>query len=96
KPNTNVPGYEFTGKTTVDKDGNTVHVYRKVVKTSAKPEVKVTTKKTPAKPVKKAQVAGELPKTSATTPETNSAIPAGLAASLAAAGLLAARRRKEK
>ncbi|HFU3800023.1 TPA: MucBP domain-containing protein [Streptococcus suis] len=30
KPNTSIPGYEFTGKTTVDKDGNVTHVYRKV------------------------------------------------------------------
>ncbi|HFI0451791.1 TPA: MucBP domain-containing protein [Streptococcus suis] len=30
KPNTSIPGYEFTGKTTVDKDGNVTHIYRKV------------------------------------------------------------------
>ncbi|MGQ7374014.1 MucBP domain-containing protein [Streptococcus suis] len=30
KPNTSIPGYEFTGKTTVDEDGNVTHVYRKV------------------------------------------------------------------
>ncbi|HEM6372831.1 TPA: MucBP domain-containing protein [Streptococcus suis] len=30
KPNTSISGYEFTGKTTVDKDGNVTHVYRKV------------------------------------------------------------------
>ncbi|HGA1494963.1 TPA: MucBP domain-containing protein, partial [Streptococcus suis] len=30
KPNTSIPGYEFTGKTTVDKEGNVTHVYRKV------------------------------------------------------------------
>ncbi|WP_105107983.1 MucBP domain-containing protein [Streptococcus suis] len=30
KPNTSIPGYEFTGKTTVDKDGNVTHVYREV------------------------------------------------------------------
>ncbi|HFI0621756.1 TPA: MucBP domain-containing protein [Streptococcus suis] len=30
KPNTSIPGYEFTGKTTIDKDGNVTHVYRKV------------------------------------------------------------------
>ncbi|HEM5240850.1 TPA: MucBP domain-containing protein, partial [Streptococcus suis] len=30
KPNTSIPGYEFTGKTTIDEDGNVTHVYRKV------------------------------------------------------------------
>ncbi|NQJ22783.1 YSIRK-type signal peptide-containing protein [Streptococcus suis] len=30
KPNTSIPGYEFTGKTTTDEDGNVTHVYRKV------------------------------------------------------------------
>ncbi|HEL9630907.1 TPA: MucBP domain-containing protein, partial [Streptococcus suis] len=30
KPNTSIPNYEFTGKTTIDKDGNVTHVYRKV------------------------------------------------------------------
>ncbi|HEL2110895.1 TPA: MucBP domain-containing protein [Streptococcus suis] len=30
KPNTSIPGYVFTGKTTVDEDGNVTHVYRKV------------------------------------------------------------------
>ncbi|HFI0246153.1 TPA: MucBP domain-containing protein [Streptococcus suis] len=30
KPNKSVPNYEFTGKTTVDEDGNVTHVYRKV------------------------------------------------------------------
>ncbi|HFI0114550.1 TPA: MucBP domain-containing protein [Streptococcus suis] len=30
KPNKSIPGYEFTGKTTVDEDGNVTHVYRKV------------------------------------------------------------------
>ncbi|MEG3312045.1 MucBP domain-containing protein, partial [Streptococcus sp. SS-4456] len=30
KPNTSISGYEFTGKTTIDEDGNVTHVYRKV------------------------------------------------------------------
>ncbi|WP_153060167.1 MucBP domain-containing protein [Streptococcus suis] len=29
-PNKSIPGYEFTGKTTTDENGNTTHVYRKV------------------------------------------------------------------
>ncbi|HEM5319500.1 TPA: MucBP domain-containing protein, partial [Streptococcus suis] len=33
KPNTSIPGYEFTGKTTIDEDGNVTHVYRKVTPT---------------------------------------------------------------
>ncbi|MDO4813552.1 MAG: Rib/alpha-like domain-containing protein, partial [Gemella sp.] len=48
----------------------------------------------PEAPVKKVAKAGVLPKTSATT-ESNAALPAGLAAALAAAGLLVSRRRKE-
>ncbi|HFU4456357.1 TPA: MucBP domain-containing protein, partial [Streptococcus suis] len=34
-PNRSIPGYEFTGKTVTDADGNTTHIYRKV-KTPAK------------------------------------------------------------
>ncbi|MDO4814880.1 MAG: YSIRK-type signal peptide-containing protein [Gemella sp.] len=48
-----------------------------------------------AKPATKATPAGALPKTSATRTETNTALPAGLAAALLAAGLLTTRRRKE-
>ncbi|MCQ8261164.1 MucBP domain-containing protein [Streptococcus suis] len=29
-PNKSIPGYEFTGKTVTDSDGNTTHIYRKV------------------------------------------------------------------
>ncbi|NQN88267.1 hypothetical protein HO997_10305, partial [Streptococcus suis] len=32
-PNKSIPGYEFTGKTVTDPDGNTTHIYRKVVTT---------------------------------------------------------------
>ncbi|CYW37516.1 MucBP domain-containing protein [Streptococcus suis] len=32
KPNKSIPGYEFTGKTVTDPDGNTTHIYRKVKK----------------------------------------------------------------
>ncbi|HEM6089508.1 TPA: MucBP domain-containing protein, partial [Streptococcus suis] len=38
-PNKSIPGYEFTGKTTTDENGNTTHVYRKVT-----PAKKVVTK----------------------------------------------------
>ncbi|MGF0112526.1 MucBP domain-containing protein [Streptococcus sp. SGI.013] len=31
-PNKSIPGYEFTGKTVTDEDGNTTHIYRKVTK----------------------------------------------------------------
>ena len=31
-PNKSIPGYEFTGKTVTDPDGNTTHIYRKVKK----------------------------------------------------------------
>ncbi|MET3634504.1 MucBP domain-containing protein [Streptococcus porcorum] len=30
-PNKSIPGYEFTGKTITDENGNTTHIYRKVV-----------------------------------------------------------------
>ncbi|HFI0164316.1 TPA: MucBP domain-containing protein, partial [Streptococcus suis] len=30
KPNRSIPNFEFTGKTTIDEDGNVTHVYRKV------------------------------------------------------------------
>ncbi|NQI70863.1 YSIRK-type signal peptide-containing protein [Streptococcus suis] len=30
RPNKSIPGYEFTGKTVTDADGNTTHIYRKV------------------------------------------------------------------
>ncbi len=29
KPNKSIPGYEFTGKTVTDEDGNTTHIYKK-------------------------------------------------------------------
>ncbi|MCK4023497.1 YSIRK-type signal peptide-containing protein [Streptococcus suis] len=44
-PNKSIPGYEFTGKTITDKDGNTTHIYRKLSNKTTTPE-----KKTPAKP----------------------------------------------
>ncbi|HFI0036968.1 TPA: LPXTG cell wall anchor domain-containing protein, partial [Streptococcus suis] len=36
-PNKSIPGYEFTGKTTTDEDGNVTHVYRKVPTTPTTP-----------------------------------------------------------
>ncbi|MFM0787153.1 MucBP domain-containing protein, partial [Streptococcus suis] len=49
-PNKSIPGYEFTGKTVTDPDGNTTHIYRKVSKPVApKPQAPVaptTTTKT--------------------------------------------------
>ncbi|MCK3876183.1 LPXTG cell wall anchor domain-containing protein, partial [Streptococcus suis] len=38
KPNKSIPGYEFTGKTVTDEDGNTTHIYKKT------PAKKVVTK----------------------------------------------------
>ncbi|HEM6290037.1 TPA: MucBP domain-containing protein [Streptococcus suis] len=35
-PNKSIPGYEFTGKTVIDPDGNTTHIYRKVETPSKK------------------------------------------------------------
>ena len=102
-PNKSIPGYEFTGKTVTDPDGNTTHIYRKVVtpidptdpvtpvdpKAPVQPGVPVKPE-TPAKPT---YVAETLPNTG----EDNSASVAAMGAGmiLASLGLAAKRRRKE-
>ncbi|HEM5985370.1 TPA: LPXTG cell wall anchor domain-containing protein, partial [Streptococcus suis] len=51
-PNKSIPGYEFTGKTVTDPDGNTTHIYRKVSNpVTPKPETPATpTPQAPATP----------------------------------------------
>ncbi|HFI0584911.1 TPA: MucBP domain-containing protein [Streptococcus suis] len=86
-PNKSIPGYEFTGKTYTDGDGNTYHVYRKVNKPVApKPQAPVaptTTTKTGV---------AQLPNTG----EASSAASVLGAAMLVAALALAGKRRRNE
>ena len=103
---TSIPGYEFTGKTITDENGNTTHIYRKVVtpvdpKAPVQPGVPVKPETlakpgVPTKPeasAKPTYVAETLPNTG----EDNSASVAAMGAGmiLASLGLAAKRRRKE-
>ncbi|MGC4440183.1 LPXTG cell wall anchor domain-containing protein, partial [Streptococcus suis] len=103
---TSIPGYEFTGKTITDENGNTTHIYRKVVtpvdtKAPVQPSVPVKPETlakpgVPTKPeasAKPTYVAETLPNTG----EDNSASVAAMGAGmiLASLGLAAKRRRKE-
>ncbi|HFI0265509.1 TPA: MucBP domain-containing protein, partial [Streptococcus suis] len=58
-PNKSIPGYEFTGKTVTDPDGNTTHIYRKVSNpVTPKPETPATpTPQAPATPKTQAPAA---------------------------------------
>ncbi|MDG4528989.1 MucBP domain-containing protein [Streptococcus suis] len=86
-PNKSIPGYEFTGKTVTDPDGNTTHIYRKVSKPVApKPQAPVaptTTTKTGV---------AQLPNTG----EASSAASVLGAAMLVAALALAGKRRRNE
>ena len=102
-PNKSIPGYEFTGKTVTDPDGNTTHIYRKVVTpidptdpvtpVDPKAPVQPGVPAKPEAPAKPTYVAETLPNTG----EDNSASVAAMGASmiLASLGLAAKRRRKE-
>ncbi|HEM2713390.1 TPA: LPXTG cell wall anchor domain-containing protein, partial [Streptococcus suis] len=82
-PNKSIPGYEFTGKTITDKDGNTTHIYRKLSNKTTTPE-----KKTPAKPqTGKAQ----LPNTGESSSSVVTVLGAGML--LASLGLVGKRRK---
>ncbi|WP_051176960.1 YSIRK signal domain/LPXTG anchor domain surface protein [Streptococcus plurextorum] len=88
-PNKSIPGYEFTGKTITDKDGNVTHIYRKVTGT--------VTPKVPGEQggtvTQTGHQAEELPNTG----EEHSVISAlGLAMVAAAFGMSAKRRRDEE
>ncbi|NQJ71213.1 LPXTG cell wall anchor domain-containing protein, partial [Streptococcus suis] len=74
-PNKSIPGYEFTGKTYTDGDGNTYHVYRKVSNPVApKPETPATpTPQAPATPKPQAPAAPATPSAPATTAKAGAA-----------------------
>ncbi|AZR97276.1 hypothetical protein A7J10_05285 [Streptococcus suis] len=85
-PNKSIPGYEFTGKTVTDPDGNTTHIYRKVSKPVApKPQA-------PVAPTTAKAGAAQLPNTG----EASSSAGVLGAAMLVAAIALAGKRRRNE
>ncbi|MCK4025445.1 MucBP domain-containing protein [Streptococcus iners] len=74
-PNKSIPGYEFTGKTYTDGDGNTYHVYRKVSNPVApKPETPASpAPQAPATPKPQAPAAPATPSAPATTAKAGAA-----------------------
>ncbi|HFI2469416.1 TPA: LPXTG cell wall anchor domain-containing protein, partial [Streptococcus suis] len=74
-PNKSIPGYEFTGKTYTDGDGNTYHVYRKVSNPVApKPQTPATpAPQAPATPKPQAPAAPATPSAPATTAKAGAA-----------------------
>ncbi|HFU3814986.1 TPA: MucBP domain-containing protein, partial [Streptococcus suis] len=74
-PNKSIPGYEFTGKTYTDGDGNTYHVYHKVSNPVApKPETPATPiPQAPATPKPQAPAAPATPSAPATTAKAGAA-----------------------
>ncbi|HFU4532794.1 TPA: MucBP domain-containing protein, partial [Streptococcus suis] len=74
-PNKSIPGYEFTGKTYTDGDGNTYHVYRKVSNPVApKPQTPTTpAPQAPATPKPQAPAAPATPSAPATTAKAGAA-----------------------
>ncbi|MGQ7332539.1 MucBP domain-containing protein [Streptococcus suis] len=85
-PNKSIPGYEFTGKTVTDPDGNTTHIYRKVSKPVApKPQA-------PVAPTTAKAGAAQLPNTGEAS---SSATVLGAAMLVAAIALAGKRRRNE-
>ncbi|HEM3167586.1 TPA: MucBP domain-containing protein, partial [Streptococcus suis 92-1400] len=104
---TSIPGYEFTGKTITDENGNTTHIYRKiptnpttpvtpepgrpVPPTPGKPGTPVTPV-TPAKPATPAAGQAQLPNTGEAS---SSATVLGAGMLIAALALAGKRRRNE-
>ncbi|HEM5051510.1 TPA: MucBP domain-containing protein [Streptococcus suis] len=85
-PNKSIPGYEFTGKTVTDPDGNTTHIYRKVSKPVApKPQA-------PVAPTTAKAGAAQLPNTGEAS---SSATVLGAGMLIAALALAGKRRRNE-
>ncbi|HFI0360910.1 TPA: LPXTG cell wall anchor domain-containing protein, partial [Streptococcus suis] len=97
-PNKLIPGYEFTGKTYTDGDGNTYHVYRKVSNPAApKPQTPATpapqAPATPSAPATTAKAgAAQLPNTGEAS---SSAAVLGAGMLVAALALAGKRRRNE-
>ncbi|MET3534791.1 LPXTG-motif cell wall-anchored protein, partial [Streptococcus parasuis] len=92
-PNKSIPGYEFTGKTITDKDGNTTHIYRKI-NDSVKPTPPAAKTPSAPKPNAPAKASGmaQLPNTG----ESSSAVVTALGAGMLLASLgLVGKRRKE-
>ncbi|MGQ7357022.1 MucBP domain-containing protein [Streptococcus suis] len=101
-PNKSIPGYEFTGKTVTDPDGNTTHIYRKVsnpvtpkpgTPTSPAPQAPATPKpQAPVAPTTDKAGAAQLPNTG----EASSAAAILGAGMLVAALALAGKRRRNE
>uniref|UniRef100_UPI00115697E7 MucBP domain-containing protein n=1 Tax=Streptococcus suis TaxID=1307 RepID=UPI00115697E7 len=92
-PNKSIPGYEFTGKTVTDPDGNTTHIYRKVSNPVApKPQAP----EAPAKPSAPAKPANPGKAQLPNTGEASSSASVLGAAMLVAALALAGKRRRNE
>ncbi|EGO2732772.1 MucBP domain-containing protein [Enterococcus faecalis] len=91
-PNKSIPGYEFTGKTINDKDGNTTHIYRKI-NNSVKPTPPTTDTPSTPKPnaPMKASGVAQLPNTGESSSSVVTALGAGML--LASLGLVGKRRK---
>ena len=91
-PNKSIPGYEFTGKTITDKDGNTTHIYRKI-NNSVKPTPPTTNTPSTPKPnaPMKASGVAQLPNTGESSSSVVTALGAGML--LASLGLVGKRRK---
>ncbi|HEL2219585.1 TPA: MucBP domain-containing protein, partial [Streptococcus suis] len=91
-PNKSIPGYEFTGKTVTDPDGNTTHIYRKI-NNSVKPTPPTTDTPSTPKPnaPMKASGVAQLPNTGESSSSVVTALGAGML--LASLGLVGKRRK---
>ncbi|HEM2778958.1 TPA: MucBP domain-containing protein, partial [Streptococcus suis] len=96
-PNKSIPGYEFTGKTITDENGNTTHIYRKI---PTNPTTPVTPEPgrpgTPVTPAKPATPTADKVKQLPNTGEASSSAGVLGAAMLVAAIALAGKRRRNE
>ncbi|MFX3644981.1 MucBP domain-containing protein [Streptococcus suis] len=94
---TSIPGYEFTGKTITDENGNTTHIYRKI---PTNPTTPVTPEPgrpgTPVSPAKPATPTADKAKQLPNTGEASSSAGVLGAAMLVAAIALAGKRRRNE
>nr|WP_105210214.1 MucBP domain-containing protein [Streptococcus suis] len=92
-PNKSIPGYEFTGKTVTDPNGNTTHIYRKVSNPAAPNPQAPSAPAKPSAPATPAKAgAAQLPNTGEAS---SSAAVLGVGMLVAALALAGKRRRKE-
>ncbi|HFI0393308.1 TPA: MucBP domain-containing protein [Streptococcus suis] len=92
-PNKSIPGYEFTGKTVTDPNGNTTHIYRKVSNPAAPNPQAPSAPTKPSAPATPAKAgAAQLPNTGEAS---SSAAVLGVGMLVAALALAGKRRRKE-